>query len=313
MLAAVPLVIGVVTLNFLIIQLAPGDPVSVLVGEFPAPPEYVAQLRRELGLDASPPERYLRYVASLARGDLGFSFRNRRPVADLIRERLPATLLLMSSAITLAAVVGISLGVLASLRPYSLVDNVSSLLALIGYSIPVFWLGQILLVLLAVQVRLFPVQGITSVVDPPEGFARVLDVGWHLVLPMVALSLRYLAINTRITRASMLEVFQRDFIITARSKGLSSRVVIWKHAFRNAMLPVVTVIGFNLGFLLTGSVLIETVFGWPGIGRLLFESLSSRDYPITLGVFVVGALTAIAANLLVDVLYAFLDPRIRYS
>ena len=286
---------------------------SVLVGEFPAPPEYVAQLRRELGLDASPPERYLRYVGSLARGDLGFSFRNRRPVADLIFERLPATLLLMASAMALAAVVGISLGVVASLRPYSLLDNVSSLLALIGYSIPVFWLGQILLVLLAVQVRLFPVQGITSVVNTPDGFGHLLDVGWHLVLPMVALSLRYLAINTRITRASMLEVFQRDFIITARAKGLSSSVVIWKHAFRNAMLPVVTVIGFNLGFLLTGSVLIETVFGWPGIGRLLFESLSSRDYPITLGVFVIGALTAIAANLLVDVLYAFLDPRIRYS
>jgi peptide/nickel transport system permease protein len=177
---------------------------------------------------------------------------------------------------------------------------------------PVFWLGQILLVLFAVELRIFPVQGMTSTNSPPDLLGRLGDIGWHVVLPMLALSFRYLALNARITRASMLEVFHRDFIITARSKGLSSRTVIWKHAFRNALLPIVTVIGFNFGFVLTGSVLVETIFGWPGIGRLLYESLGTRDYPVMLGVFIVGAGTAIVANLLTDISYAFLDPRIRY-
>ncbi len=309
---ALPLLVGIVTINFTIIQLAPGDPVSVLVGEFPAPPEYVAQLRHDLGLDRPAPERYVRYMASLAHGDLGFSFRNRRPVAEVIFSRLPNTLLLMTSGIILAGVVGVALGVLASLRPYSLLDNVSSVLALVGYSVPVFWLGQVLLVVFAVELGWFPVQGISSI-DSPEGLGHVWDVAWHLALPMAALALRYLAVNTRITRASMLDEFQRDFIVTARAKGISNRQVVLKHALRNALIPVVTVIGFDFGFILTGSVLVETIFAWPGIGRLLFESLTARDYPVILGIFLIGGATAVIANLLTDVAYAALDPRIRYA
>jgi peptide/nickel transport system permease protein len=312
LLMAIPLILGAVTITFIIIQLAPGDPIDTLLGEFPASPEYVAQLREEMGLDKSAPEQYVRYVGALAHGNLGYSFRNRRPVAELILERLPATLLLMGTAMVLASAIGVGLGVAASLRPHSIVDNVSSVLAIVGYSMPVFWLGQILLVLFAVELKLFPVQGMTSIETPPTALGHLADVGWHVVLPMLVLSFRYLALNARITRASMLEVFQRDFIITARSKGLSSGTVIWKHAFRNALLPIVTVIGFNFGFVLTGSVLVETIFGWPGIGRLLFESLGTRDYPVMLGVFIIGAATAIVANLLTDISYAFLDPRIRY-
>jgi peptide/nickel transport system permease protein len=312
LLMAIPLILGAVTITFIIIQLAPGDPIDTLLGEFPASPEYVSQLREEMGLDKSAPEQYVRYVGALAHGNLGYSFRNRRPVAELILERLPATLLLMGTAMVLASAIGVGLGVAASLRPHSMVDNVSSVLAIVGYSMPVFWLGQILLVLFAVELKLFPVQGMTSIETPPTVLGHLADVGWHVVLPMLVLSFRYLALNARITRASMLEVFHRDFIITARSKGLSSGTVIWKHAFRNALLPIVTVIGFNFGFVLTGSVLVETIFGWPGIGRLLFESLGTRDYPVMLGVFIVGAATAIVANLLTDISYAFLDPRIRF-
>jgi peptide/nickel transport system permease protein len=306
-----PLMLAVVAINFAIIEIAPGDPLSILIGDWPASPEFISSLRAELKLDRPLPERFVSYGAAILHGDLGFSFKNRRPVLDLILERLPATILLMGSAMLLASVVGVGIGVLASLRPYSLLDNLMSTVAIIGFSMPVFWLGQILLVVFAVQLGMFPVQGITSLESQEGSIARALDVARHLVLPMIALAFRYLAVNARVTRASMLEVFQRDFIITARAKGLAERHVILGHALRNALLPVVTVIGFNFGFLLTGSVLVETIFGWPGIGVLLFDSLASRDNQVVLGIFIFGALMAVIANLLTDVAYGVLDPRVR--
>lgn len=310
---AAPLVLVVVTINFVLIQAAPGDPVDVLVGEWPAPQEYRDQLRRDLGLDRSVPERYVAYLASVATGDFGFSFKNRQPVAELILQRMPATLLLMVTSMLLAAVLGVTLGVIASLRPYSTADNLISVVALVGYSMPVFWLGQILLVTFGVELGLLPIQGMTSVTRASSPLDQALDVARHLVLPVAALALRYLAVNTRVTRASMHEVYQRDFITTARAKGLPERTVVMRHTLRNALLPVVTILGFNFGYILTGSVLVETVFGWPGIGLLLFDSLAARDHQVILGIFVVGALTAIVANLITDVLYAALDPRIRYG
>jgi peptide/nickel transport system permease protein len=312
LLQAIPLVFGVVTINFIVIHLAPGDPINVLIGDYPAPQEYVQKLRGELGLDRPVYEQYSAYLSSIARGNLGFSFRNRQPVARLILERIPGTFLLSASAMVFAALVGVLLGVAASLRPHSLLDFLSTTIAVSGYSMPVFWLGQVLIMLLAVQLKVLPVQGMTSIREGFTGIAKYGDIAWHLVLPACVLSFSYLAINTRITRAAMLEALQNDFITTARAKGLPWRVVVWRHSFRNALLPIVTVIGLNFGYVLSGSVLVETVFAWPGIGRLLFLSLSGRDYPVILGIFIVASMTAILANLMTDILYSFLDPRIRY-
>jgi peptide/nickel transport system permease protein len=309
----IPLLVGVITFTFVLIQLAPGDPVNVLLGEFPASPQFVADLKAELGLDKSVFRQYTAYVGSILEGDFGFSLRSRRPVLDLIVSRMPATLILMTTSMTIAAVVGVLLGVRSARKPYSLTDNVSSFISIAGFSMPVFFTGQILLIVLAVELDLFPVLGMRSIRNPSGGLSGLLDLGWHLTLPAMVLAFRYLAINTRITRASMLEVLERDFIITARSKGLSERRVVWRHGFRNALMPITTVMGFNFGYILTGSVLVESVFGWPGMGLLLFDSLSSRDHPVTLGIFIICAVTAMLANFLTDIGYAFLDPRIRFT
>lgn len=309
----VPLLAAVITVNFVLIQLAPGDPVDLLLGGQAASDEYIAELRADLGLDRPLAARYWSYLTSVASLDFGFSFTNRRPVFDLILERLPATVLLMGSSMALAGVLGVVLGVIASLRPYSWFDNIVSMIAIVGYSLPVFLLGQILLVFLAVELDLFPVQGSQSIRGASGFLGSIADTVWHLILPMVALAFRFLAVNTRITRASMLEVSQRDFVLSARAKGLPERTVVVRHVFRNALLPIVTVLGYNFSFILTGSVLVETVFGWPGIGLLLFESLRLRDMQVILGIFVMGATIALVVNLIVDLLYAAIDPRIRYA
>lgn len=312
LLQAIPLLLGVVVVNFTIIQLAPGDPVNALVGDFPAPEEYVRQVRKDFGLDRSKPEQLWAYLANLARGNLGFSFANRQPVLAVIGERIPATALLTLTALVFAAVAGVALGVLSARRPYSWLDNVTSAVALVGFSLPVFWLAQILIIAFALWLGWLPAQGMESLREPQQGLGRVLDVGAHLLLPALALSARFLAINSRITRASMLEVLGRDFVTTARAKGLGEGRVLTRHALPNAMLPVVTIIGYNFGFALAGSALVETVFGWPGIGRLLYDSIAARDYPVLLGIFLVVASCVVVANLITDVLYAWLDPRISY-
>jgi peptide/nickel transport system permease protein len=308
---AVPLLLGVVVVNFLIIQLAPGDPVQALVGDFPAPEEYVRQVRAEFGLDRPIPEQLLRYLGQLARGNLGFSFAQRRPVGTVVVERLGRTALLTGSALVLAVLAGVSLGVISSRRPYSWLDNLTSGVSLVGFSLPVFWLGQILILAFAIWLGWFPAQGMVSLRAPEVGPGRLADIGWHLVLPMVALGTRFVAINARLSRGSMLEVLGTDYVRTARAKGASTARLIFRHALPNALLPIVTVIGYNLGFLFAGSALVETVFAWPGVGRLLFEAVLARDYPVLLGVFLVVSVTVIVANLVTDLLYAYLDPRIR--
>jgi ABC-type dipeptide/oligopeptide/nickel transport system permease component len=277
--------LGVVAVNFTIIQLAPGDPVTVLAGDFPAPEALLRELRHDFGLDRPVWNQLLIYVGKLCRGDLGFSFRNRQPVLRLIFDRLPATLLLSGSALVLATVVGVGLGIVSARRPYSWLDNLTSVIGLLGFSMPVFWLGQLLIVGVSLSLDWLPAQGMVSLRADPTGWGRVQSIAQHLILPSLTLSTAFLAINSRIARASMLEVLRENFITVARAKGLSDLRVTYVHALRNALIPIVTVIGFNFGFLLAGSAFVETIFAWLGIGRLLYDSMTARDYPVILGIF----------------------------
>lgn len=310
---AFPLLLGVVTIVFVLIHLAPGDPVLALVGDFPAPEEYVRKVREEFGLDRPLIEQYVRYVGNLARGEFGYSFVQRRPVLQVIGERAAATALLTGTALVVATLLGVGLGLIAARRPSTVLDATVSGAAVVGFSVPVFWVGQLLILLFAVTLGWLPAQGMVSLRVGPTGWDRVLDVASHLVLPATALALRLVAMTTRLTRASLLEVLGQEFIRTAEAKGAGPRRVLGRHALPNALLPLVTFVGYNLGFLLAGSALIETVFGWPGVGRLLYDSVFTRDYPVLLGIFLTISLSVVLANLLTDVLYAYLDPRIRHA
>lgn len=309
---AIPLILAVMCINFLLVKLAPGDPVTALVGEFPAPPEYIEAVRREYGLDEPVWVQLLLYIQSLLQGDLGFSFAHREPVADLIMSRIGPTLLLVLTAMIIAAIFGVVLGVVAAMRQGSTFDSAIQVFSLTGYAIPVFWLGQLLIIVFALWLGILPTGGIGSIRNPTEGLERIGETAFYLVLPAFALSCRYIALNMRITRTSMLETLRKDFITAAYARGLSERTVTVRHGLRNALLPVVTVIGYNLGFAVGGSVLVETVFNWPGLGSLLFEGITDRDYPVLLGVLFVITVGVIIANLVTDVIYAILDPRIRY-
>ena len=308
---AVPLVLGVVVVNFTLIHLAPGDPILALIGEFQAPPDVVQSVRQQFGLDRPVPVQLGLYLLSILRGDFGFSFAFKQPVLGVILERVPATLLLMSVAILYATLCGAVFGVLSSRRQYSHTDNFFTLVSLLGYSLPVFWLGQIILIIFGLHFPIFPAQGMESLRESYTGVARGLDILHHLVLPAFTLGLGYLAVDVRFTRASMIEVMSQDYIRTARAKGLSERAVLYKHALRNALIPLVTITGLNFGFLLAGAVLTETVFAWPGLGRLMYDSIYARDYPVLMGMFVVISMMVIAVNLVTDIVYSVLDPRIR--
>jgi len=312
-LQAIPLLIGVIVVNFVIIHLAPGDPIQVLVGDMPAPPQYVAALRQEFGLDKPLYVQLMKYFQGVARGNLGYSFFYRQPVLSIILGRTAATVYLMLTSITLSAILGVAFGVLSSRKAYSLQDNFFSGISLIGYSLPVFWLGLIVLIVFSIKLDLFPVSGMISQRESYTGFRYALDVGYHLLLPALVLSTRFIALVSRITRSSMLEVMSEDYIITARAKGLNENKVLINHGFRNASLPIVTIVGLNIGFMLAGSVLVETVFGWPGIGRLMYDSISTRDYPMLMGILLVISVMVIIVNLLTDIAYGFLDPRVRYQ
>ena len=310
---AIPLLLGVVIVNFVLIQLAPGDPVMLLVGDYPAPEEYVRQVRAEYGLDRPVQERLVLYLGQLARGNLGYSYANRMSVAELVGKRIGPTLQLMLAALIVAIIVGVFLGVIAARGRGKISDWIAQLGALVGYSVPDFWLGQVLIILFAVTLGILPSQGMRS--------ARSVAVGWdaffetlpYLVLPTLALSVRFIALFSRITRSAMLDVLNADFVLGARAKGLGEWRVLTAHVLRNAALPIVTVIGYNVGLLIAGSALIETVFSWPGIGRLLFDSLTKRDYPVMTGILLMVSCTVVIANLLTDLAYAALDPRVRYT
>jgi peptide/nickel transport system permease protein len=308
-----PLLLGMLALGFAIIQLAPGDPVQVLVGDYPAPPDYVRQVRERFGLDQPRWIQFARYVAQVLRGNLGYSFFYNEPVLDLLASRLPATLLLMGSALGISSVAGIGLGIACGRRPGSAADHALLVVGLVGYSLPVFWLGQLLLMGLALELDLFPTQGMRGVLFGVGPVGRALDVLHHLALPALTLGTRYLALNVRLMRTSLVEVGGQDYLRTARAKGLSERVVIYKHALRNALLPVVTMMGLNVGHLVAGAVLTETVFAWPGLGRLIFDAILHRDYPVMLGGLLVVSACVVVGNLLADLAYAVIDPRIRLT
>jgi peptide/nickel transport system permease protein len=294
-----------------LIRLAPGDPISVLAGERSSL-EYQTQLRRDLGLDQPLGVQLWRYLVNVARGNLGYSFTLQQPVIALIAQRLPPTLLLMLTSLSLAAIAGIWSGVAIAMRPRSVGANALTVGSLLGYSIPSFWFAELLILLFAVRLQWFPLVGMTSL-GGQTGAQLWLDIAWHLVLPTLTLGIFNLALFSRLTRAAMRDVLEQEYVNVARGKGLSERTVIYKHALRNGLLPVITVFGLNLGSIPAGFVLVETVFGWPGLGRLTFDAVAARDYPLISGMFVCISEAVIVANLATDWAYSLIDPRIRYA
>ena len=310
---AVPIVLAILVINFLIIHIVPGDPIQALVGDFPAPPGYAEQVRKEFGLDQPILVQLGLYLQNLATGNLGFSFANRQPVLGLLLDRAVVTLMLMLPALTLAAVVGIVLALAAAPRAGSLYDSGITAVSLVGYSVPIFWLGQILVIVFAIKLQWLPAQGMVSMRETLTGWPKLKDILWHLVLPAFSVTIYYLAVVARVTRASVLEAMSQDWVLTARAKGLTRREVLWRHILPNALIPVATVIGYNFGYSLTGAIMVETVFAWPGLGQLFITSIGNRDYPVLQGIFLFTAITVVLANVATDVLYAFLDPRVRRS
>lgn len=304
--------LGVVVLNFFLLQLVPGDAADVMAAEAgSATAETMALLRSQFGLDLTVLERLMAYLGHLAQFDLGMSPRHNQPVVDLIGERLGNTLLLMLTALALALAVGVLLGAVMATQVGRWPDRVLSILALVLYSTPAFWLGLMAIVLFAVKLGWLPPGGHETIGAGHTGWAHVRDVARYLLLPAVAMAGFYVALFSRLTRAAMLEVSHLDFVRTAVAKGLSPFAVAVRHVLRNALIPVTTVAGMQLGALLGGSVVIESVFSWPGLGRLALESVQARDYNVLLGILLISSLVVILANLLVDVLHAWLDPRIR--
>ncbi|MBX9629173.1 MAG: ABC transporter permease [Burkholderiales bacterium] len=311
LLQAIPIVAGIAVFNFMLLQFAPGDAADVLAGEAGgATPEYIAQLKARFGLDQPVPVQLGKYLWNVARLDLGFSFRHNMPVVDLILSRLPATLLLMGAAIVLAFSLGVLLGVTAARHVNRPLDTIISVGALLAYATPIFWIGLMMILLFSVQLGWLPSSGMRTIGADLTGLGYVIDIARHLVLPATALSLFFMALYTRLMRASMLEVYSLDYVTTARAKGLTERRVAFKHVLRNALLPMVTMLGLQIGSMLGGSVLVETVFGWPGLGRLAFEAVFQRDNNLLLGILLLSSVLVVFINVVIDLTYARLDPRI---
>jgi peptide/nickel transport system permease protein len=308
----VPVILGVVTVNFLLLQLAPGDLATVLAGEAGgAPKEYVDQLRARFGHDQPVYIQLFNYMRNLLILDLGYSFRQSAPVLELLLKRLGPTLLLMGATLVISLGLGILMGLLAALWVRTWKDNAISVAAIIVYATPLFWVGLMLILGFSIWLDWFPTSGMEDVVAFHEGWDRIVDITHHLVLPTVTLSLFYLALYARLMRASMLEQRGLDYVVTARAKGQTERRITTRHVFRNALLPVVTMAGVQTGSLLGGSVVVESIFAWPGLGQLAYQSLFARDYNLLLGIFFMSAVLVVIVNLIVDVIYVFLDPRIR--
>ena len=305
------LLFAVLILNFLLLHLAPGDIADTIAGDMGgADAEVMEEIRSRFGLDKPFHHQLGLYLARLAQGDLGYSYFFQTPVTDLILERLAATLLLVVSAQVLAIVIGTVLGVIAARKPNGATSHAVTLLALFGYSAPVFWTGIMLIILFCSIVPIFPVGGMVDVRVEGSWFVRGLDVLHHLVLPMVTLASIFLALYSRLARASMLDVLGSDYVRTARAKGLSELVVVYKHALRNALGPVVTLAGLQFSGIMSGAVLVETVFSWPGLGSLALQSILARDTPTILGILFFSSLVVVVANLLTDLVYSLIDPRI---
>ena len=306
------LLIAVIVLIFLLLQLAPGDVVDAMLAEGGGgDPVLAAKLRAAYGLDQPVYIQLFKYLGQVLTCDLGYSFYYDDSVSALILGHLPTTLMLTLSALVVAVGVGTLFGVYAAIKPRGIFSNFVTVFSLLGYATPVFWLGMIILLVFALYLPLFPAFGIRSIPEPEHLFDRILDLINHLVLPVFTLAILYLANYSRLSRASMLDVLGADYIRTARTKGLSEFKVIFKHALKNAALPVVTMAGLQLGHIFSGAVLVETVFSLPGLGPLLYESIMRRDYPVILGVLFGAAATTIVANIITDMVYKWMDPRIQ--
>ena len=298
LLSIIPVLLGISLLLFFMLRALPGDPAQVLAGQM-ATPEDIELIRHQLGLDRPVYVQYAFFLGRLAKFDLGRSARTQNPVIEEVWARLPNTLLLAVVAITLACLFGIPAGIISAVRPYSWIDYLVTTSALFGMSMPVFWLGLMLMVVFSIILKWLPAGGTGS---------------WqHVILPSITLAAFVVAFIARMTRSTMLETLSQDYTTTARSKGLQERVVVIKHALKNAMIPIITVVGLQFGLLLGGAVLTETVFAWPGLGRLIVDSILARDYPVNQGAILIFGLLYIMVNLVVDLIYALVDPRIRYD
>lgn len=298
LLGSIPVILGVLLLTFVLVHSIPGDPVEVMLGESASSADREV-LRENLGLNKPLLIQFFRYVSNVAHGDLGLSIHSRKPIIDLLKDRMPSTLKLAFLALVIAMMIGLPLGIIAALKVNRWADNLATVLSLTISAMPHFWLGPLLMMVFALWLGVLPVSG--------------MDVNTSIILPALTLGFGLAAILTRMTRASMLEVLNEDFVRTARAKGLPEKTVILRHALRAALLPIVTVIGLQLGSLLAGTVITETVFAWDGIGRLLVESIEKRDYPVTQACVLMIALTYVVVNLLTDILYTRIDPRVRFA
>ncbi len=309
MLMVIPTVWGAVTLVFLAIHLAPGDPIALFIPpDFPmdASEDRIQELRERMGIDRPLYEQYVSFILGVVRLDLGTSLQFQTPVAEGVMQRLRATLELGLLSLLIAVVLGVTVGVLSAVRRGTLVDNVAMTLALFGVSIPNFWLGILLMQLVGLHWPILPPSGYGGSILTAEGLR-------YALLPAITIGISGAGGLARYTRSSMLDVLNEDYVRTARSKGLADRVVVYKHAMRNALIPIVTLLGLSFGSMLSGAVIVETVFGWPGLGRFLVTGISNRDFPVVQGVVLVIAVGFVLANLLTDIVYGFIDPRIRYD
>jgi peptide/nickel transport system permease protein len=304
-LQAIPLLLLVAVASFAVMHLAPGGPMAAYAHNPLVSPGQIAKIRASLGLDDPGYVQFFKWLGSMLRGDWGYSYQDGRPALTVIMERLPATLLLMVAALLIAVTLALVLGVVSAVRQYSKLDYALTFGTFFAWSMPIFWFGLMAQFVLAVHIRLFPVSGIQGI------GGGALDVLHHLVLPSLVLGLGSIASWSRYLRSSLLEVLGQPFVMTARAKGNSERAALYKHAMKNALIPLVTVMGLDVPTLFTGAVITETIFSWPGMGRLFFDSLLNRDYPVEMGILIISAVLIIAGNLLADLLYAVLDPRVR--
>ena len=311
LLQVLPAVASILIVTFAVVHAAPGDPVVAVAGDS-GDQAYYDFMRAKFGLDRPLPVQFLTYSSDVLRGDLGVSFVQGERVSTLIAERVPATLLLMGSALALSTIGGIALGALAARKPFGPFDLGVSTVALVGYALPVFWLAQLAMLTIAFRTGWFPVQGMTTARAGYTGLAHLGDVARHLVLPSLVLAASEVALVSRIARTGILAEMGSDYVRAAKAKGLSDTGALVRHALRNALLPVVTVVGSRIGFLFSGAVLVETVFGWPGLGRLVLSAAQTRDRPVLLGMVLLVAFSLVLANLATDLVYARVDPRIRY-
>jgi len=304
-------IIAIVMTNFAIFRIAPGDPVRMMFKDPRVSAEQLQAMRVKFGLDKSLSGQFVDYIKQLLHGNLGYSFWQKRPVADVIGDRIGHTLLLVVTALVLATIIGIILGAVSGWKNGSKTDRSILSVSLVLYSIPTFAMGILLLLVFAFILGLFPLGGISTPASGYTGLRYIRDVAWHLILPAFSIILWYVGEYILLTRSSMVEVLDQDYIVTARTKGIRESTILRKHALRNALLPVVTLSGVNFAFAIAGVIEAETVFSWPGIGRLTYDAVMKRDYPLLQGLFLLFAVSVVVANLLVDLIYSRIDPRIK--